>query len=87
MNSQEKLQALIQHFGSVEEYQKQVFDKIPPMFVMVMDEQGNVTADQASMMAYIKKEMETGISFDDLLDRETKRFEQIVDELYQQTFA
>ena len=83
MTAQEKMQALISHFGSVEAYQAEIFDDIPPLFLMVCDENGDVVVDRESVGAYIEKEMaEHHLSFEKLMERDVGRFDRIVSDLY-----
>jgi hypothetical protein len=83
----EKQQALINHFGSVEMYQKNIFHKVPPLFQMICDEDGNVEIDSESVGIYLNKEMsESNLSFEEICERDSKIFSTIIDEVYAQTF-
>jgi len=83
-----KRDKLILHFGSVEKYQAGIFDKIPPVFVMICDSEGNVNYDRDSIFRYLKREMEEhSLTIDELIERDKKTFGKIIDDYYSEVFA
>ena len=83
----EKQQALINHFGSIEMYQKNIFHKVPPIFQMICDEEGNVEIDSETVGIYLNKEMsESNLSFEEICERDLKTFATIIDEYHFETF-
>ena len=83
----EKQQQLINHFGSVELYQKNIFDKIPPLFYMVCDDEGNVEIDSESVGIYLNKEMsESNLSIEEICERDLNTFSTIIDKFHAETF-
>ena len=89
MNEQtlQKQQQLIEFFGSIEKYQENIFEKVPPLFEMVCDENGNVTIDEESVGRYIHREMaENNITFEKLVERDLITFSTIIDNYHSRIF-
>jgi hypothetical protein len=83
-----KRDELIAHFGSVEKYQAGMFDKIPPVFLMMCDAEGNVYIDRDSVGGYLKREMkEYSLTIEQLIERDKKTFGQLIDDYYTEVFA
>lgn len=83
-----KRNELIVHFGSVEKYQAGIFDKVPPIFLMICDEQGNITVDRESIGKYLLREMkEHSLTKEELFKRDIKTFEQLINDFYSEVFA
>ena len=87
-NTIKKRDELITYFGSIENYQSGIFDKIPPVFLMVCDSEGNVDIDRESVGKYLEKEIkENHISIQQLIERDKKKFAQIIDDYYFEVFG
>lgn len=89
MNSEtiKKRDELIAYFGSVEKYQLGIFDKIPPIFLMVCDAEGNVLTDRASVGRYLEREMtENSITIQELIARDSLTFGKIIDDYHTEMF-
>lgn len=83
-----KRDKLIAYFGSVEKYQEGIFHKIPPLFLMICDSDGNVNIDRDSVGMYIEKEMkEHSLTIDQLIERDKKTFGKIIDNYYSEVFS
>lgn len=82
-----KRDELIFHFGSIEKYQLGIFDKMPPIFLMICDENGNVDIDRDSVGRYIEREMEEhSLTIKQLIERDRKTFGQLIDDYYSEVF-
>ena len=83
-----KRDELIAHFGSVEKYQAGIFEKIPPVFLMICDAEGNLEIDRDSVGRYLEREMkEHSLTIEQLIERDKKTFGQLIDDYYSEVFA
>lgn len=83
-----KRDELIAHFGSVEKYQSGIFDKVPPVFLMICDAEGNVDIDRDSVERYLEREMkEHSLTIEQLIERDKKTFGQLIEDYYSEVFA
>ena len=83
-----KRDELISYLGSVEKYQAGIFHKIPPVFLMTCDSEGNVIIDKNSVVKYLEKEMEEhSITIAQLIERDKKVFGQLIDDYYLEVFG
>jgi hypothetical protein len=82
MTNQEKQTAILEKLGSLQAYNRLLWEKIPPDFYMVMDSQGNITVPDGSIQEYLNREMASGLSYDQIRERDTERFCKITEELY-----
>jgi len=83
-----KRDKLIAYFGSVEKYQLEIFDKVPPIFMMSCDKNGNVIGCHESMKQYLIKEInKSNMTAKEIIERDSKIFEKIISDLYIKLFS
>lgn len=85
MTNQQKQEAIIAALGSVQAYNKALWEKLPPDFYMYMDAEGNLSIPDGSIAEYLKREMGKGLTYEAIERRDIERFKAITDELYRET--
>lgn len=82
MTNEQKQNAMIEMLGSVQAYNRLVFEKIPPDFYIVLDSNGDITVPNGSIAEYLKRGMANGLSYEEIKERDLARFSKITDDLY-----
>ncbi len=82
LSNEQKQNSLINYFGSVKAYNEEALKRMPAMFFMYIDQDGQYKTDPDSLTEYLNQELSKGLTYEKIKERDTKLFTDIVSQMY-----